>query len=308
MTNKQLVRLAGLLAVAVIAWGVLAFARHHGADRPAGLALAKIDTAAVDTIALTTARDTATLARAADKTWRVNGHRAVAADVRQLLGALADTTTWSELAAESRASHGAMGVSADSGQRVRVAGQGGTLLDLVSGHRTTDGTALYVRRSGKDRVYALHGSLVEALSHGLDDWRDKTVASVAPASVMKIVVSRGREAYTLVRAGKGWKVAGGAAADSSAVVALLNRYDPLVASGFATAAQADSASFARPTARVQLFGKGATPLLDVTVDSTKSGVWARAGGKPWVFDFDAWLLGDMAPAKKTIVAGVKRPV
>ncbi|OYV66663.1 MAG: hypothetical protein B7Z72_10945 [Gemmatimonadetes bacterium 21-71-4] len=308
MTNKQLVRLAGLLAAVVVAWGVLALARRHGADRPEGLTLVRIDTAAVDTIAFTTAHDTAVLARSADGTWRVNGHRAMKGNVQQLLAALRDTTTWSELAAESRASHAAMGVSADSGQRVRIAGHGGPLLDLVTGHQTMDATGLYVRRSGSDPVYTLHGSLVAALTHALSEWRDKTIASVAPDSVEKIEVSRGREAYALVRAGKGWRLAGGAAADSSAVASLLNQYHPLAASGFATAAQADSASFVHPSARVRFFGKGATPLLDLAIDSTKSGVWARTGAKPSVFEFDFWQLVNVAPTKKSVTAGVKKPV
>ena len=69
MTSKQLVRLASALGVLIIAWGVLALVRRPANDRGGSLALARVDTAAVDSIVLARGHDTTTVARAANKRW-----------------------------------------------------------------------------------------------------------------------------------------------------------------------------------------------------------------------------------------------
>jgi Domain of unknown function (DUF4340) len=300
MTRHQLIRIAAVLAVALVVWGALAVARRPAEDRAAGLALPRIDTAGVDTITLTEGRDTATLARPARGQWRVNGYPADSAAIASLLEGFVDTARWSELVAESRTSHPRLGVGPDSGRRVRVVSKGRTLLDLTTGKRTAGADGIYVRRTAADPVYAMHGTLAAPLARELDEWRDKRIASVEPESVATIEVARGPTSYTLRRSGNVWKFASGRPADSAAVANLLGEYRALTATDFATPAQAESTTFTRPRRRARLLASGGAPLVSLRFDSTASGAWARADSGGPVFRLDTWTLNQLAPAESTL--------
>lgn len=307
MTGRQLVRLAAALAVALALWGAFAFMRHARRDRAGGLALSGVDTAAVDTMAFVRGADSAIVVRGSGGRWRVNGFPADSSMVAQTLAAVADTANWSELAAESRASQAAMGVGADSGRRVRVVTTRGPGLDLIAGHQTTDNAAVFVRRPADSAVYALHGPLAQAFGHSLTEWRDKTVASIAPQAVQRMEVEHGKAAYALLRDAKGWKFASGERADSQVVEQLLERYHPLSAIGFANAAQADSLRTARPAARVRLIGGGNAALATLLIDSTKTDTWVRADSGSTLFQLGSWRLSQLVPAMKSLAAGAPKP-
>ncbi|HET7563962.1 MAG TPA: DUF4340 domain-containing protein [Gemmatimonadaceae bacterium] len=310
MSTKQLLRLATALVVILVAWGAVTLARGSSADRSSSFALPRIDSASVDTIALTARRDTEVLARDAHGQWRVSGYPASPTMVSALLHALDDTIAWSELVAEQPSSHAALGVDADSGRRVRVVSHGKTLLDITTGKRTQDFGGLYLRRTDANPVYAWHGMLVGALDHRtVNDWRDKRIADVEPESVAAIAVQRGAHRYTLRRAsGKGakngtsgaWTFASGHAADSAAVHRLLGEYTDLTASSFATSAQADSVSFAKPALHARLLSATGAPLASLAFDSTKSGVWVRADSGATVYRIDPWRLSSLLPAESTL--------
>lgn len=304
MTTKQLIRLAAVLVVILVAWGGLALVRGSSADRATSFAFPRIDTASVDTITLTAPRDTEVLARDAHGQWRVNGYAASPTMVSTLLKGLADTLAWSELVAEQPSSHAALGVGADSGRRVRVKSGEKTLLDVMTGKRTSDYGGVYVRRTDANPVYALHGLLVSALDHRtVDAWRDKQIAAVQPESVTTIAVQRGTHRYELRRkdAKKGtWTFASGHPADSAAVSRLLGAYKDLTASSFATAAQADSANFAKSRLHVRLLGATGAPLASLAFDSTKSGVWVRADSGQTVYRVDPWRLSTLLPGESTL--------
>ncbi len=236
----------------------------------------------------------------------MNGFPAAAVPVDQLLRALVDTSNWSELAAEQRSSQAAMGVAADSGRHVRVVVKGGRGLRLITGHSTSDYSGMYVRPSADSVTYALHGPLAQALTHAIGDWRDKTIASIPPDSVQRVEVTHGRDAYSLRRKGRGWTLAGGAAADSAAVQRLLGQFHPAVAMGFATGAVADSAHFTRPTARVRVFGAGPSPLVTLLFDSTSAHTLVRADTGTTVYTVENWTLQEMAPTAKSLKASTPR--
>ncbi|HEY5219624.1 MAG TPA: DUF4340 domain-containing protein, partial [Gemmatimonadaceae bacterium] len=206
-----------------------------------------------------------------------------------------DPSTWSELVAESAASHEAMGVAADSGQRVHVVGKGGVRVDLITGHRTADGAGMFVRHAGRDTVYALHGPVPAAFAHSFGEWRDRTIVSVPLDSVARVEVTHGAHSYALFRIGSAWRYVSGEPADSGAVRMLIGRFSPLVASSFATPAQADSAQFTHPTVRVRLYAGGGEPTIDLLIDSTKTAVWVRSDTGRTVYGIDSWQVPNLAP-------------
>jgi hypothetical protein len=193
-----------------------------------------------------------------------------------------------------------LGVSSDGGRRVRIVAARGAGLDLVTGHHTGDYRGRYVRLASDSAVYALHGPLAQALAHAIPDWRDRTIVSIAPRSVQRIELDHGRSTVTVTRSGTRWMLASGAPADSAAVQQWLGHFHPMSASGFASAAQADSAHFAHPTARVRLFGAAKRPLADLRFDSTASRVWVRADSGSTVYALETWMLSDVAPPPSTL--------
>jgi len=76
---------------------------------------------------------------------------------------------------------------------------------------------------------------------------------------------------------------------------LIGRFSPLVASSFATPAQADSAQFTHPTVRVRLYAGGGEPTIDLLIDSTKTAVWVRSDTGRTVYGIDSWQVPNLAP-------------
>jgi hypothetical protein len=293
MTTRQLVRLAMVLFACVAIWLGLALTRHFRDAREARFTLGMTDVASVDTIVMSRSPDTLVFARAADGAWTVNGYAAASDAVGALLMGLGDTALVSELVAEKSSSHARLGITADSGRRLRVLAHGRAVLDLTIG-RSSDAKRedVFVRRTGAERVYELHGALASVLRLTGDDWRDKRVVSVYPSSVAMIEINRGTAAYKLRRVPTGWTFEPGGPADSTAVAALLDIYRNLFASGFATRAQSDSLDFKHVRGHVRFAALNGKQLLDLLADSTKSDVWVRAASGGPVFRMEpvAWPL------------------
>jgi len=306
MSPRHLTRLALILAAVLVAWGVLALVRRPVNDRVVTLALPTVDTARVDTVAITQRADTALLARGADHRWRVNGQPAAPTNVAQLLAALADTSNHTTMVAENAAAQASLGVSADSGRRVRVVVGGRTVLDWTTGHQTDDYTGVYVRPTAGDTVYALHGTLTGAFGHTLDAWRDKTIVALAAPRVHRIEVTRGGHMYSIIYAHARWTLAAGAAVDSAAAARMVQQLNPLSGQAVATPAQAATLNFSRPTVRLRVFGPADAPLADVLFDSTKTGIWARADTGQTVFQVGQWVLHNVAPTERALRKGTPK--
>lgn len=308
MSGRALVRIAIVLAIAVIAWGALALMREPVSDKTASLALPNVDTARVDTIALVKAGDTTVLTRGAGAHagWLADGYRADSGAVAALLGGLADTARRTELVSEGKAMHGQLGVTADSGTLVRVVGGGRVLLDVVTGKRASDGAGVYLRLAHADPVYVLRGSLAEGLDRS-GGWRDTRIASVVPDSVGQIEVRRA-QAYAVERGPNGWRLATGSAVDTAAVSGLLGQYRALSASGFAPGAasvggKAEGAGKGKAAAiHVALLDRRGKALFGMTMDSSASGVTARADTGGVVFRLNTWQVAELAPPEKAVAA------
>jgi hypothetical protein len=131
------------------------------------------------------------------------------------------------------------------------------------------------------------------------------MAGVAADSVARIEISRGKRSVALRRDGGGWTLASGTRADSAAVASLLADYREVEAAGFASEAQAKSASFTRPDRRAVLRRADGTPLVALAFDSTANGFWVRAGEDSTVYRLDTWFADRLTPADSVLKA--KRP-
>ena len=304
MSAKQLLRLVILFAVVLVLWGAAALMRRHRAapDARDAFRLPPFASSAVDTVVLSDSGGTTVLARKDTSAWTVNGKPAARQAVADLLAALADSTPAGEIVAERAASHAALGVDSAGGTRVRVRGGGRTLADLIVGHRSPELSGGYVRRADQEATYLVRGRLVDVLSRRGDEWRDHLIAAIPPDSVASIEVTRGARRYTLRRAGGGWTVSPGGAADSAQAADLAAAYRTLEADGFAAAAQADSARFSPPDRRARLLRKDGTPLVTLLFDSTKAGFWVRADTGQTIYRVSEYTADRLAPADSTVRA------
>jgi hypothetical protein len=242
------------------------------------------------------------LARRDSNNWTVNGHPASSQAVAELFDALEDTTSAGDLVAERKTSHAGLGVDSATGTRVTVRGHGQTLADLVAGKRSTDFAGGYLRRADQASTWQMPGRLVDILSRKSDEWRDRRIVAVNADSIAAIEVARGARRYTLRRSGSSWTLSPGGAADSSRAADLASAYGSVMADGFATEAQADSARFTRPDRKTQVLRKDGTPIVALLFDSTKGGFWAKADTGHTVYRIETWTADRLAPADSTVRA------
>jgi hypothetical protein len=307
MTPKQLARLAMVLGALLLLWGATSLARRGGlglsdSDR---FDLPRVARDSTDSVIITRPADTTRLVRRDTTRWTVNGYAASRNAVEELFTALADSSRRTELVGGRTVSHAGFGVDSAKGARIRIIRKDSTLLDLVQGNRAAGLDGGYFRLASDSAVYMVSGGLAAALERSSEEWRDHRIAGVRADSIAKIEVSRGKRSYAVRRDGKGWNLAPGVRADSSAISALLTDYGDVQAAGFASAAQADSASFTRPDRRIALLRADGTPLLNLTFDSTANGFWVRATGDSTVYRMDAWSVDRLAPADSTLKAKPK---
>jgi len=324
MTSKQLKLIAAALAVLLLLWGGSALL-SRGSDTITGsLAVPALVEADVDTITIVKATDSIVLVKQAPPpapaAWTVNGHRAAPDQVRDLFQALQDTVR-PELVAQDSSSFARLNVDSAAGRWLRVRGGGGggggggkPLLQLIVGARGSVYPSVYVRRPGDTHVYLWRGRLAQLMDRGggVDDWRDKRIAALQADSVESVDVARGKERYTLTRGPKAWVLNGGVA-DSGGVARYLGRLRAIVASGFATPQQADSARAARaarPTRRLTVHGPRGSVLLSLAFDTTATGFLVRhlagSGGEAaTVYRMNAWDVDGLTPASRSLLRTTK---
>jgi hypothetical protein len=297
MNAATLKRLAIALLILLVVWLGLAQLRASRKETTANFTLPRFNRGAVDAVTITRASDTLRLMKQGVG-WTVNGFAATASAVAELLDAAADTTARGDLVAKNPGSHARLGIDSVSARAIGMLAGGKPVFTILVGKRGEDFSSGYVRLPGQNRVYQLKGKLAELADRGLDDWRDKKIVALAPDSVDRIEITRGKRGYALARNGSAWMV-GAAPADSAAVTALLEQVKQLQASGFANAAQADSARQATPNRNVRFLGKGRL-LAELAFDSTAAGYWARLGGSPTVYKLDSWVVDRLTPADSTL--------
>jgi hypothetical protein len=297
--SAEFLRKVGIALVALlVVWLGARLLRGSGRDSSQPFTPAKLDKNAVDAITITHASDTVLLAKRG-AAWTVNGYPAAKGSPDDLLAALADTAARGEVVAENATSHASLGVDSANAHKV-VARQGDrTLLTYLVGKRGPNYESSYLRLPGQAVVYQVKGRLVEFAEKKVDDWRDKQIVAVEPDSLTGVEVQRGKASYSLAKTGKEWKVNGGAV-DSMAVASLLGQFRRLEASGFASRAQMDSASFSPADRTVKLVGSGGKALATLAFDSTANGFWVKRDTVSTIYRIDQYTGNQLAPADSTL--------
>jgi hypothetical protein len=301
MSPRQLGLIALGLGALLLLWGAAALVRGGGiaSGRSERFALPAITVDKVDTVWIARRADTTLLVKRDSAHWTANGHPTAAGPVRDLLNALSDSSRRSELIATKASSHRRMGVDS-SGTHVRVAGPTGRLADFILGQRSADLDGGYMRMASDSAVWLVRGGLASTLERGPDEWRDRGIGGAARDSIARIDVKRGARSYSLRRTGIKWTLGGGAPTDSTAVGELLAALEHVEASGFASAAQADSARFNPADRSVRALRKDGSPLLALVFDSMPAGFWARSDTGKVVYRLETWATDRLTPAESAL--------
>jgi hypothetical protein len=292
MSANQLRVIALALMLLICVWLGARLLSHKSDVIRGRLTLPPVKADQTDSIVIRHGTDTLRLVRAGTA-WTVNGYRAGSEPVGQLFLAFIDTAP-PDLAAVNPSSFRRMEVDSSSGYWLRVWSGGRPTVKLVIGALAAQASTGYLRREGSDSILLWRGNLVDLARRQVNDWRDKHIGAVVPESVVAVDVTA-RHSYGLRRNGAQWRFAAGGAADSGKVAGLLAQYRDFTASGFGTAAQADSGK--KPAARrtLALVGAGGAKLLELTFDSSSTGVWTRRTGDANVYRVDAWRLNTFVP-------------
>jgi len=305
MSPHNLKLIAVGLALLLLLWGASALL-SRGSDSVRGsLDLHAPAMADVDAITIVKGADTIALARQSVTAWTVNGHPAALASITDLFQALRDTTP-PELVAQDSSSFRRLQVDSAGGRWLHLRRSGKVQLELVVGGRGPDFESAYLRRPGDAHVYLWHGRLGSTVDRTLDDWRDKRIAALAPDSVAAVEVVRGKERYALTRAGKVWKMNGGAV-DSGAVARYLDRLKTITAAGFATRNEIDSTRTARSGRRLTVRStRQGGVLLSLAFDSTAGAFVVRhvagTGGEgATVYRMNTWDVDGLTPASRSLL-------
>lgn len=300
MSPKQLKIIAVALLVLVVLWGASALL-HHRSDTLGGYSAPALSAGAVDSVVIAGPADTTWLAKDPSGRWRVNGYRASLDLVNTFLQNVTDTSG-AELVAQSPESFARLGVDSTSAHVVRAVASGKTVFEVNVGNMGDGYSSAYVRRPGSDAVYLVSQPLNGIVTRDVNGWRDKTIAQVPRDSAAQIDVHVGRRAYTLQKHDSTWAFAGGGAVDSTAIERLLGDLGDVTATDFASPAQRDSASFARPDRSVVVRDAHGTTLADLQLDSTKYAYWVRSVGDSVIYKIGTSLGQAITPADSTLRA------
>jgi hypothetical protein len=300
MSPKLLRQIIAILLGVIIGWGLLASwqRQRRQADSQHGIMLPALASSSTDTIRYAGSGDSVVLARGAAG-WTANGKPAAQPVIEAFFRALADSSTRSELIAESAASHERLGVDSAHARHLTVVGSGKTLLDLHFGARGPDFEGFYVRQGGDPKVFLLRGTFANLTVQGIDDWRDRTLAAIAKDSVGHVEVTRGKSRYQVTRGSSTWML-GNAIADSTRVSQYLGHFTALRATGFPRPEQADSARFAPAERTVELFNLAGTSLRRLELDSMSWGWMVRTEGKA-LYKLDQRMVDLVTPLPDSLI-------
>jgi len=302
VSTVQLRRLALVVAVLLVLWGLSTLFGHRSDQTRGALTLPNVPATTTDTVTISHGRDTVHLVQTAPSVWTANGYPATPGYGNDLVRAIDDTAP-REIAALSASSFARLGVDSTA-WTLRVGPGAHPRLTLLVGTQGGEFNTGYVRVPGSDTVYLWRGTLPSQVRRQAEAWRDHHLASIPADSIQAIDVTQHGKRYVVRRDSKGWMVEA-ARADSLKVRVLLAQFANLSVQGFGGAATADS--LARAGKRVQrtitVRGKGPTPLLSLTLDSAGAGsFWATRAGDRNLYQLASWQVAQLTPLADSLMA------
>jgi len=303
MSARALKALFGTVAGLFILWLAVSFLpRRSGGSPRASEAVATffqgLTPESVSAVRITAPRggETVEVSRSGGA-WTVNGFRADSANLARFWEALEGAEV-GDMVAANPTNHPRLGLSADSawGLELEVGADSRTLLVGDPGPRY--GTA-FVRLPDADEAFLLEGDLRTQVTRGVDDWRNKRVATVDTAAVKTIQIEGDEGAWTLQRSDSVWTLQGGDEADPATVRGILGEMARMDASGF----YAPGDSLPGQAGRVLARDQAGTLRLDLSIGSGDADRWVRAAGDSVTYKIPSWRAARIFPDPERLSGG-----
>lgn len=288
MSDRLLKALLGILAFLVLAWAVASFvSSRSGRPESASFQLAELVARPIDSIVVAGSSDTVRLRQG--ERWTVNGRDAMPDADEQLEGAFENARV-GELVSRNPENHDRLGVTKSAGRRLTVYVGGEAALELIVGDQASGFDQRYARRAGELEVYSLRGSLVNLVSRGMDDWRDKEILSVARDDIQRIEYDYPEMSFALVRDSAAWRLEpAGATAEPGTVSGVLRELANLRAIGFAADSVLGALNWDSVTARVQVLGPEGAELARLSfIEREDVGYYVRRAGSDVVYSLSSF--------------------
>jgi hypothetical protein len=263
-----------LLVILIVLAGVYLIVQRpfagDGSDAPSDddLFFPGFVAADVETLSMSGKGIDVTLIRAGDA-WMIAGDRAEHAapekveDALEMIAALPRT----ELVSVVPEKHAVFEVVEGPATRLRAAGGGRVLAEVLVGKRGPGHLAAYVRAPGDPEVYLSQRGFPSNVVRPVDFWRDREIMSFAPAEATWLAIEAEGVRVALSRAAESeWRMAepDERPANAQTVVAALRVLSSLSATGFEDERSASECGFDDPTAVVTVdLASGALPTVTI---------------------------------------------
>lgn len=302
VTRRQLGFVFGVLAALFAAWFAVRGSGVGSGRTDAGLDVAAAVGSGVSQVRLSDPDSTVILLELIADSWMVNGYPAMDSLLQVMLTRMA-TLRPARVVARNPANHDRLGVTSDSARRVEIGPANDPVLVFLLGGTGPEGR--FIRLPDRPEVYVVDGAALRDLDRREAQWRDPTITSVDTASLRRIAIKRGTDAFfDLGRDEEGFWTIAGAPADTAMVRVFLETVADLRAAGFPADSFVFAVDFDRPDAILNLYsGTGSTDppswsLLFASV-ATRSEVLVRRADDPIAYAIDA-------PTANFLTAGASR--
>ncbi|MDA0312060.1 MAG: DUF4340 domain-containing protein [Gemmatimonadetes bacterium] len=301
MSEQALKRLVGALVILVALWGITSLISSDGSGSRAASGeiagvLDGVSETSVERVRMTTLAGSIDLART-DGAWRVNDFPADSGVVTGFWR-VATGLAIGDLIAANPDNHERMGITDGAAWTLEFTVGGETRTILVGGQGPGFATS-YVRLPGSDDVYLLEGDVRAHIRRPLDQWRNKLLASIDTAAVVRLEVERGGDAYVLLRAAEAWTFESGEAARAVTVQNLLTDLRHLEASGIL--AETDSLAAAAEGGSLLAYDGGGAVLAELHVGAGEGDRWVRAAGDDTVYRLASFRMDRLFPRRETVL-------
>jgi len=257
----------GVLAV-IFAAITIPIRLSRSPDRPAGKALFQFSPEAITGFAVTNG-DEAFEVKQQDAIWSIlprtgeaTGDRASVPAIQILMDTALTSLVLDRVSASEISNRDKLAEYGLRTSRLRLDFKGDKDLTLLFGKESADGTRIYVRFEDALDVYLIDKKLGRLVVSSVDDFRDRSLFSLRPNQVDRILLRRPAGEMELHEMPMGWALTRplAARADDAAVATFLNRLFRLRIAAFENSSSHDlgALGLSEPNAEVELYGAGDT--------------------------------------------------
>jgi hypothetical protein len=291
--TRNTILLAGLLVVLLlIAMLVMQKPGERSSSGDTGIALAPIDSVAVDKIEIKSAATSVVLQKRGVE-WYVQEPISYRADQSAVAGFLHDCKILEVKNVVSNKPEKHAVFQVDSiGTRVNVFEMGTEKAAFVIGKPTSTYAEMYARRTGSDDVIIVSGASPGVFSRSLKEWRDKTILTISRDNIKEIRYQYGDTTFVLAYKDSAWTI-GRDSTQEAVVSALLSSLSNVQADDFVdTLAQRPS----KITAQIMYAG------VQLNFFFVKQGekYLVQSSASPQWFEMSGWRANEILKRKQDL--------